>query len=207
MRKKPLLILSVIILIFLAIFIYATIISFKVVKQSTDKINFSLKDQFQNIVRIPGPIPPDAKNFDSTAYIWEMETKEGEITKVRFIHDTAFDKNSQNFLATIEMVEGQDPSLFNKVLPAVISDRQAILSATDITRINLGKNDQLGYEKIELYPIEGRPGQISKVVWHLDKSKIITANQQLYTNIYKYSPTILKTLYNLQKFIITLFSN
>ncbi len=207
MRKKLFIILSVIILVILAIFIYTVVISFKVVKQSTDKINFGLKDQLQKIVRIPGPIPPESKSFDTTVYTWEMETNEGEITKVKFVHDTAFNKNSQNFIATLEIGEGQDPSLFNKVLPAVIADKQAVISITDSKRVNLDKNEQIGYEKIELYQIEGRSGQISKIIWHLDKDKIIAANQQLYTNIYKYPPIILKTLYSLQKFIITLFSN
>ena len=207
MKKKILITLGAITLICLVIFVYAIFISFKVVKQSTDKINFGLKDQLQKIVRIPAPIPPESKSFDATIYTWEMETKEGEITKVKFIHETAFDKNSQNISATLEMVEGQDPSLFNKVLPAIISDRQAIVSITDPNHINLGKNEQIGYEKIELYQIEGRPGQVSKIVWHLDKSKIISANQQLYENLYKYPPTLLKTLYSLQKSIITLFSN
>ncbi len=207
MKKKVLISLGTIFLIFLIIFIYTVVISFKVVKQSTDKINFSLKDQLQKIIRIPGPIPPDSKSFDTTAYTWEMETNEGEITKVKFVHDTAFNKNSQNFIATLEIGEGQDPSLFNKVLPAVIADKQAVISITDSKRINLDKNEQIGYEKIELYQIEGRPGQISKIIWHLDKDKIIAANQQYYTNIYKYPSSLLKTLYSLQKFIITLFSS
>ena len=107
----------------------------------------------------------------------------------------------------MEIGEGQDPSLFNKVLPAVIADKQAVISIADSNRANLGKNEQIGYEKIELYQIEGRPGQISKIIWYLDKDKIIAENQQLYTNIYKYPPILSKTLYSLQKFIITLFSS
>ena len=206
MKKKLLISAGAIVVVFLATFIFAVIISFKVVKQSTDKINFSLNNQLQKIVRIPAPIPPETKSFDSTTYIWEMETNEGEITKVRFTHDTAFDKNSQYFIATLEMGDGQDPSLFNKVLPAVISDKQAIISITDPKRLNLGKNEQIGYEKINLYDIEGREGQISKVIWQLDKSKILAENSQLYEKIYKYPPYLLKILYALQRFIITLFS-
>lgn len=207
MKKNLLIVIGAIILIFLAIFIFAIVVSFKVVKQTTDKINFALKDNFKTLVRVPAPIPPESKSFGSTTYIWEMETNEGEITKVKFTHDTAFDKNSPSFTATLEMEDGQDPSLFNKVLPAVIADKQAILSITDPKHLNLGKNDQIGYEKIDLYNIEGRPGQVSKVAWQLDKSKIISTNSQLYEKIYKYPPILTKTLYVIQRLIITLFSS
>jgi hypothetical protein len=207
MKKQFLILASIILVIFLTALFLAIILSFKIVKQTTDKINLALKDDLQTIVRIPTPIPPETKSFDSTTYIWEMETNEGEITKVKFVHDTAFSKNNQNITATLEMVEGQDPSLFNKVLPAVITDKQTIISITDPKRINLGKNEQAGYEKIDIYNIEGRQGQISQVTWQLDKAKILNKNAQLYEKIYKYPLFLLKTLYYLQKFILTLFAS
>lgn len=160
----------------------------------------------QQIVRIPDIIPPETKSFNSTTYIWEMETNQGEITKVKFSTDTAFDKTSDDFTATLQMEAGQDPSLFNKVLPAVIADKQAIVSIVDPLRVNLGKNDQIGYLQISLTEAEGRTGQVSKVTWTFPKDKIVEGNATLYRKLYVFPLHVLKVLYGLQELIIALFS-
>lgn len=206
--KRALLVLSaVFITSTFTILIVAVTLSFKVVRQNTDKINQSLKDQMQQIVRIPGVIPPETKLFNSTVYVWEMETNQGEITKVKFTHDTLFDKNTDNFTATLEMENNEDPSLFNKVLPAVIADEQAYYSSQNIQKPRLESNESIGYEKISLYEVEGRAGQVSKISWLFPKDKVIPPNQELYQKIHAYPPSILKALYALQRFIITAFSS
>lgn len=207
MKKAIVILLVLAIVALMALIVASIVLSFKVVRQNTDKINLNIKDQMQQIVRIPQPIPPETKSFDTTKYVWEMETNQGEITKVKFTHDTLFDKNTNKFTATLEMENNEDPSLFNKVLPAVIADEQAYYSSQNIQSPRLGSNEDIGYEKISLYEVEGRAGQVSKISWLFAKDKVISPNQQLYQKIHAYPPSVLKALYALQRFIITAFSS
>lgn len=202
--KKSLVIILVIIIIFIFTILFTVIISFKVVKQTTDKINFALKDNFQTIVRIPAPIPPETKSFDQTRYIWEMETPAGEVVKVRFTHDTAFSKTSTQIIATLEMEPGGDPSIFEKVLPAVIADRQTIISITNPNKINLNASPQQGYDKIEF--TKSTTDKVIMVVWQYNKDVFVSKNQNLYSKIYSYPQKVLKGLYILQRGILQIFS-
>lgn len=206
MNKTFLIVLVSFVLLALAALILAIVLSFKVVRQTTDKINVSLISQLQPVVRVPTIIPPETRSFAKTIYVWEMETTQGEITKVRFSHDTLFDKNSPDFNATLEMEAGQDPSLFNKVLPAVIADKQVLVSLDKPEQINTGSNSDIGYEKLAVFEVEGRVGQIAKVSWVFPKSKIIDENSSLYQSIYNYPVPITRSLYSLQRFIIDIFS-
>ncbi len=202
--KKSLVIFLGITTVIVLTFLFAVILSFKVVKQSTDKINLALKNNFQTIVRIPTPIPPETKSFDKTVYIWEMETTAGEIVKVRFTHDTAFSKATNNIVATLEMEPGGDPSVFDKVLPAVIADRQTIISIRDPNHINLSANQEQGYDKIEL--TKSNTDKVIKVVWFYNKDVFVNKNQNLYKKIYSYPQSVLKGLYILQRGILQIFS-
>lgn len=203
MKKSVILILASL-AILISVFLFTVIISFKVVKQTTDKINFALKDNFQTIVRIPAPIPPETKSFDKTIYIWEMETNAGEIIKVRFSHDTAFAKSTDHITATLEMLEGGDPSVFDKVLPAVVSDKQTIISIVDPNKINLNANQIQGYDKIEF--TKSTTEKVTKVVWQYNKEVFVNKNQDLYNKIYSYPQKLLKGLYILQRGILQIFS-
>lgn len=205
MKKPFLIILITIILLTSCLIIAAITISFKVVKQTTDKINASYKNQFQQIIRIPDPIPPQ-KSFHTTSYTWDMETPSGEVVRVKFTHDTGFSKKISTIIATLEMPEGEDPSIFNKVLPAVVSDKQAYLSAADPKTANLGENKEIGYKKINLYEVENREGQVSRITWEFEKNIFVEKNKDLFEKIYEYPEGITKTLYSLQRFIIEIFS-
>lgn len=185
-------------------FLFAVIISFKVVKQTTDKINLALKDNFQTIVRIPAPIPPETKGFYQTIYIWEMETNALEVVKVRFTHDTAFSKATGQITATLEMEQGGDPSVFDKVLPAIIADRQTIISITDPNKINLNANREQGYDKIEF--TKSNTDKVIKIVWQYNKDVFVSKNQNLYKKIYSYPQKIFEGLYILQRGILQIFS-
>jgi len=203
MNKKILSILTVALLVIL-IFVLV-IISFKVVKQTTDKINFALKNDFQTIVRIPDVIPPESKSFSQTTYIWEMETQQGEITKVKFVHDTAFEKTRDKISATLEMTAGGDPSIFAKVLPSVVADSQTLDSATDSQKINLNANSQAGYSNIQLFADE-KSEKIVKIKWEFNKSFFEDKHKELYEKIYTYPELLLKNLYRLQRVILLIFS-
>ena len=185
-------------------FIVAVVISFKVVKQTTDKINFAVKDQIQPLVRIPSVIPPETKSFDKTIYIWEMETKEGEIIKVKLTHDTAFSQKVDKVNMVLEM-DGGDPSVFNKVLPAVIADKQTIISIVDPKRMNTESNPDAHYNKID-FTTKPETGQVTKVIWEFNKEFLTSRNEDLYNKIYSHPEPILKGLYKLQRIILEVFS-
>lgn len=195
-----------ILLVAIAALIVALVISFKVVKRTTDTINKNLNKKFQEIVRIPEIVPPSQKSFVSTNYIWEMVTPAKEVTTVKFTHDTGFSKNQDKVNVTLEMQPGSDPSLFNKVLPAVVSDTQALSSVQDLEHPNLGPNDKIGYQKIELTPVERNSPQIAKITWQFDRSFFTKNYGELYERLDKFPQPILKFLYLLQKATITLLS-
>ncbi|OGD81532.1 hypothetical protein A3A54_02340 [Candidatus Curtissbacteria bacterium RIFCSPLOWO2_01_FULL_39_62] len=205
MKGKILIGLGVILILLIILSIYAIINSFKVVKQNTDNINSKLKENFQNIVRIPD-IPPSLRSFEKTVYTWEMITNEKEVTTVTFIHDTAFDRNKNKILATLEMPQGQDASLFVKVMPAVVSDAQALASSQDLEHTNLGSNEKIGYSKIELFTKDENSNQVTKIVWEFDKEKIIESSEEFYENLYKYGELSLRTLYTLQRTALIILS-
>jgi len=198
-KGKILIGLGVILILLIILSIYAIINSFKVVKQNTDNINSKLKENFQNIVRIPD-IPPSLRSFEKTVYTWEMITNEKEVTTVTFIHDTAFDRNKNKIL------QGQDASLFVKVMPAVVSDAQALASSQDLEHTNLGSNEKIGYSKIELFTKDENSNQVTKIVWEFDKEKIIESSEEFYENLYKYGELSLRTLYTLQRTALIILS-
>lgn len=204
MKKNLLITLAIALIVLLAVFILAIIFSFKVVKQTTDKINFALKDNFKTIVTIPKEIPPENKSFTETTYIWDMETPAGEVTGVKFTHDTAFAKGTNQVTASLEMA-GTDPGLFAKVLPAIIVDKQSQDAALDPQRRNLNANTQAGYQKIEVFT-PPNTDHVTKITWYFDKNYFVNKNEGLYQKLYKYPTTILSSLYKLQRSILTIFS-
>ncbi len=205
MKRTLLGILIVFFILTIFLIITIIIISFKIVKQTTDSINFALKKDFQKVVRIPDVIPPETKGFNKTVYIWEMVTNEEEITKVKFTHDTAFIKSSEKINATLEMPPGSDPSIFFKVLPAVVADPQTIISITDEKRLNLAANSDAGYSSIQLFADE-KSQKIVKVVWEFDKTAFVDKNSNLYNKIYNYPEPLLHILYKIQRGILLIFS-
>lgn len=200
MKKKILIAVVLIITLLIAAFIYAFIISFKVVKQTTDKINLAFKEEFQNIVRIPEPIIPSFKSLNKTSYTWDMVTNQEEVTKVSFAHDTGILNDQNKIIASLEMPVSQDPSLFVKVMPAVVSDPQALTSTQDLEHVNLGPNEKIGYNKIELFTSEKNPSQVTQIVWEFNKEDITNQKiKDLYTALNKYPQPVLKALYNIQR--------
>lgn len=165
-----------------------------------------MKKNFQKIVRIPEPVPPSLRAFYKTNYMWEMETREKEFVTVTFSHNPGFSRHEDKIYASVEMSQGGDPSLFMKVLPALISDQQALTSAQDLEHANLGSNETIGYNQLELTTSEKNPSQVIKILWEFDKRKISEGTQDLYEKIYKYNESILKPLFNIQRSTLILLA-
>lgn len=181
-------------------------ISFKVVKKTTDQINIDLNSKFQQIVLIPQVIPPSYRGFYQTTYNWEMETPQNEIIKVVFTHDTGFPRSQNKITATLSMEPNADASLFNKVLPAVIADNQALTSAQHFELANLSANNEIGYKKISLEPVEGDNTRMTRITWEFDKNELTKGEEELYNKLNKLPEPILKYLYSIQQFTIKAFS-
>lgn len=206
MKKKILMAIGIIAILLIVIFIYAFLISFKVVKQTTDDINLAFKEKFQRIVRVPEPVVPSLRSFNQTSYTWEMETREKEVTTVVFSHETDFANNQDKIKATLQMSQGADPSLFVKVLPAVVVDNQALYSANNLEDANLGPNQEIGYNKIELFTKDETSTQITKIVWEFNKEVLTHGIEDLYDRLNKYPEPILKFLYSIQRSTLILLA-
>ncbi len=202
MKKPVLYTLGFIILILAILFIAAFILSFKVVKKNTDKINASLKQEFSKIVLIPDVVGPNFKSFEKVSYRWDMVTKENEVTSVQFTHDTDIPLGQNKIIATLEMPQGSDPSVFFKVLPAVISDQQTLSSLETPEHKNLGSSEMTGYNKIEMYQSEEKPDKVVKIVWEFNKEDLTKNSKTYYDKLYQYPQPVLKALYNLQQSVL-----
>ena len=202
--KKFAIIFAAIVAIFLISAIAAGIvISFTVVKPTTKAINQKLVEHFAKIVRIPQGILPPNVGFDLTSYSWEMETIEKEVTGVKFSYNPVFVRSQNVILATLEMPEGGDVSIFNKVLPAVVADKQSVDSAINVEKANLSANQDAGYSKINL-SVKPETKQTVKITWEYDKSKLGNDLSQDYAKLAKYPPSLLRIFDGLPHLIIGL---
>src|SRR3989344_7274124 len=202
-KKYVLLILLVIIIMGIAFAWWAIYTSFVVVKPTTQLINDKLASTvFSKIVRIPQGIPRPSYDFSQTGYEWEMETNAGEVTAVRFNYNPAFSKDDNYIIVTLEMPENSDPSIFTKVLPAVISDEQTLKSATDPLKKNLNGNKGAGYEKIALEK-DKKNNQTIKISWKYSKGNLPESIKQLYSKL-NYPQAVLKTFYKIPGFLVNL---
>lgn len=197
---------AAIVITLLLVLLIAEILSFKVVKKTTDQINKGLNKQFQQLVFIPEVVPPSYRGYYQTTYRWEMETPQKEVIKVVFTHDTGISKSQNKIVATLSMEPGADASLFNKVLPAVIADKQALGSAQDQEHANLQANDQIGYDKITLEPVANDKTKVSKITWEFQKDKLTKSEESLYRKLNNFPEPLLKILYSLQAFTIGIFA-
>ena len=197
MKKIILLTLGAFFLIFIVVFIIAFIMSFKVVKKNTDSINASLKKEFARIVLIPDVVGPSFKSLETVSYKWDMVTNENEITPVEFTHDTAIARNQNKIIVILQMPEGADPSIFHKVIPAVVSDAQTVSGLEDLEDANLGPSEELGYNKVELY--KSTSGKVIEIVWEFDKDKLTKDSKVYYNNLYQYPEWLVKILYTTQQ--------
>lgn len=201
--KKILIIVAALIFLLIAAFIFAIYYSFTTVKPTTEQINQDLASYFSRVVYIPKGIPPPIQGFEETIYFWEMETLEKEVVGVRLKHNTAFEKNQKVITLTLEMEEKGDPSIFNKVMPAVIADQQSLSSAREPEKANLSANEEVGYNGIKLSVIPERK-QTTQVIWEFEKSNLPEELKSKFKKLENLPA--LGFLYSLPHFILSLFS-
>lgn len=203
MKKRLLIALGIVFFLAFVIIIISLVLAFSVVKPTTDTINKKLAQKLTNVIKIPEIVPPQTKNFEETVYFWEMETTEHEVVGVRFIHDTGLVKDKDTIEATLEIPPNGDPSIFNKVLPAIISDNQSLTSAEDPKKANLAANSEVGYSEIKLY-VKPQTSQTNRIVWTFDKKSLTADFDKDYQKLTGLPYFVLKNLYLLQKTIFDL---
>lgn len=187
----------------LALLVWAIYLSFSLVRPTTEQINKQLASQvFSKIIRIPEGIQRPSYEFGQTRYFWEMETNQKEVTGINFTFNPAFTKTEDKIVASLEMPQNGDPSIFTKVLPAVVSDNQSLKSAQDPEKANLSENSQALYSKLELNR-DSKNNQTIKIIWTYEKSKLPQEIQDLYQKL-NYPPKILKVLDSIPGFLINL---
>src|SRR4030067_1273134 len=134
--------------VFVAIFLVFTVavivFAFTKTKPTAEKINQKLTDKFQKIVRIPTNIVISKYTFDETLYIWEMTTPQNEAVPVSFTYNPDFLTTQGKTQATLEMVSGGDPSIFDKVSAALIADQKTLKSVQDTEHADFSPNEEIG---------------------------------------------------------------
>ena len=206
MKRLVLILVISSVLILLILLIAAIVVSFTVIKPTVDSINQKLAKKFSSIVRIPEGILPPVRGIDITSYFWEMETLEKEVTGVRFMYDPAFLASEKEIVAILEMPDGSDASIFNKVLAAVVADQQTAKSAQDVEKANLGANSQAGYRKIDL-SIKPDTNQVIRITWTYKKKDLGDDLVGDYQKLSKYPKPIFGLLFGLPGLILGLLAS
>lgn len=204
MKKKIIILLTFLLILCLALLIWAITSAFNTVKPATEKIDEGLEKVFSKVVRIPKEsIPRPSRDFSQTTYTWEMETLEKEVIEVRFSYTPSYASGDEEIVAILEMTEKGDPSIFDKVLPALVADEQSLDSARDAQKANFSANDKAGYSRLEIIK-DSRGDKSVKITWIYKKDQLNENIKEDYLKIGKYPPAILETLYTIPNFLVSL---
>lgn len=187
----------------IALLITVVFISFSQIKPITESINRNLAQNFAKIVYIPKGITPPAFTFDETAYFWEMETPQNEVIGIHLKYQTGFTKNQESIEVTLEMPEKGDPSIFTKVLPAVITDKKSLTSAVDPQKADLSANEKAGYNNLKLIQTP-TTSQTIKIIWNFPKTAFGEETAKLYQQLTKYPEFVLRLLYGIPNLTFSL---
>lgn len=203
--KKEILITSVTLLVLLiAVFAWAIYTSFSTVKPTTESISKNLLITFGKIVRIPDAIPPSL-DYSQVTYLWEMETLDKEVIEVRFTYTPSYLSSDREIVAFLEMTEKGDPSIFDKVLPALVADDQSLNTARDPQKANFGANEKAGYSKLEIAK-DSRGDKTIKLSWIYQKEKLDENLKKDYRKIEQLPEPLLRILYAVPGFLVSLVS-
>ena len=190
------------VVIFLVFTVATVVFAFTKTKPTTEKINQNLTDKFQKIVRIPTDIVISKYTFNETLYIWEMTTPQNEAVPVKFTFNPDFLNNQEITQATLEMVSGGDPSIFDKVSAAVIADEKTLKSVQDTVNADFSPNPQIGYTSYKFF-YDARTGKAVKIVWEFEKQSLIDdETENLYTQLNFLPPKAVRALYEIPRVIL-----
>lgn len=204
MKKKILTAFGVLLVIFIAAIAWAISTAFTTVKPATEKINNGLETAFTKVVRVPKEnIPRPSIDFSQITYLWEMETLEKEVIEVRFSYTPAYTAEEKEVTAYLEMTEKGDPSIFDKVLPALIADEQSLNTARDPQKANFGPNEKALYSKLDIVK-NARGDKTIKIIWIYNKDQISENFKQDYQKLENYPQPVLETLYSIPNFLVSL---
>lgn len=204
MKKKIIIIASILFVSTIVVSAWAIYTSFSTVKPTTESINKNLRNTFGKIVRIPDVIPPSL-DFSQVVYLWEMETLDKEVIEVRFSYTPAYTSQDQEITAVLEMTEKGDPSIFDKVLPALVADDQSLITARDPQRANFGPSEKAGYSKLETAK-DSRGDKTIKLSWIYQKEKLDENLKKDYRKIEQLPVSLLRILYAVPGFLVSLVS-
>ena len=206
MKKKILLSILFLVLILVSAAVYATVIAFTKVKPAADNINRSLSwDSFSKTVAIPKEIPPPSMDFNETAYLWEMVTPQNETTAIRLKYNPAFSREDRVIKLTLEMPGKGDPSIFNKVLPAIITDKQSLEAAQNPQEAQLSENKEAGYKSLNIQVLKEN-NQVVRFEWEFNKDELKEEIKDEYGKLEKYPKPLLGFLYGLPSTILRLLA-
>ena len=200
--KKWVVTIAGIVVIFLVFTVAVIVFAFTKTKPTAEKINQKLTDKFQKIVRIPTNIVIAKYTFDSTLYIWEMTTPQNEAVPVSFAYNPDFLRTEGKTQATLEMVQGGDPSIFDKVSAAVIADQKTLKSVQDTEHADFSPNEEIGYTSYKFF-YDTRTGKIVKIVWEFEKQSLVDCEiENLYTQLNSLPPKAVRALYEVPRVIL-----
>lgn len=190
-------------LVFVAVPILVIIASYSIVKPQTTQLNLDLGQKFSKIIAIPEKIHAPQFGYNQTIYRWEMETPQNEHVDIDLTYNPAFSKNEDTIVLTLDSPQGSDPSIYRKVLPALIVDTQSLSAAQDTAHANLNANKDIGYSKINL--TLDKAGQTTKISWEFKKANLGDKIQNDYNNIYKIPNALFKILFPIPNIIVDIF--
>lgn len=184
-----------------AILIWAIKTAFTTVEPITQKIDKGLEAAFTRTVRIPvDSIPRPSREFGQITYLWEMETLDKEVIEVRFTYTPAYTAEQKEVVSSLEMTEKGDPSIFDKVLPALLADEQSLTSARDPQKANFGASEKAGFSKMAIAK-DARGDKTIKITWTYNKEEIGKDIKEDYQKLEKYPTWMLENLYSIPGYL------
>lgn len=185
------------------IFTVAVIVfAFTKTKPTAAKINQKLTDKFQKIVRIPTDIVIAKYTFDETLYIWEMTTPQNEAVPIKFSYNPDFLKTQGKTQATLEMIPGGDPSIFDKVSSAVIADEKTLKAVQDSENADFSPNPDVGYTNYQLF-LDPHAGKVVKIVWEFETENLVDNDtNKFYTSLNSLPPKAVRALYEIPVIVL-----
>ena len=129
----------------------------------------------------------------------EMGAK--EIVPVKFFYSLSIPPQDKEIIATLEMGSGGDPSVFEKVLPALIADEKSLLASQQPQESDLGGNEKVGYSSIDLAQDKEKAKTV-KITWVFNKENLSSDLKNKYKEVNSFPVGITRVLYSIPSLVI-----